>query len=184
MPKISLPLEDARVLGQQVLDVLWPGCERIEIAGSVRRGKPACGDLEIVAIPSRQSDLLGQPLGSLLDPILKACVSAGRLREPTKNGDRYKRFEFVKATGFCLDLFLVRVETWAVQFAIRTGPADYSKRLVTPQRLGGLLPDNCRVRDGRVWRQDGAGPSVPLPFLEEDEFLDLCGGAVPPEGRG
>jgi len=44
-------LTEAQRIAQIVKSELSPHCERIEIAGSIRRGKPEVKDIEIVAIP-------------------------------------------------------------------------------------------------------------------------------------
>ena len=98
-----------------------------------------------------------------------------------KNGEKYKKFEFglLENVQFRLDLFIVRPETWGVQFAIRTGPADFSHRFVTNKSLGGLLPNEMTVRDGLLWR---AG--VVVPTLEEVDFFTAIGlDWIEPEDR-
>ena len=48
---MTMELQQAQALAEELASGLEPGCTRIEIAGSVRRGKPEPHDLEIVAIP-------------------------------------------------------------------------------------------------------------------------------------
>lgn len=45
-----------------------------------------------------------------------------------------------------------RAQQWGLLAIIRTGPAEFSKRLVTPTRHGGLLPGWLKVKDGAIWR--------------------------------
>jgi len=86
-----------------------------------------------------------------------------------KNGPRYKQIALPE--GINLDLFLVLPPAqFGVIMAIRTGPAEFSKWLVTARKDGGALPSNCQVRDGAVWR-DGA--SVPMP--EETDLFNFLG---------
>src|SRR5690242_17561878 len=47
----KIPLAAAWELANRVLTELAPFCERIKIAGSIRREKPEVKDLEIVCIP-------------------------------------------------------------------------------------------------------------------------------------
>lgn len=101
-----LPLERARQLANAVRDELAPGCQRIEIAGSIRRRKPEIGDIEIVCIPKRSGGLFDDQ--SALDPILAALEGTGRLRR-IKGGEKYKQYEIVKA-GVNLDLFICEPE--------------------------------------------------------------------------
>src|SRR5688500_14958650 len=117
-----------------ILRHLRPHCVRIEIAGSLRRLANYVSDIEIVCIPKRVG-LMEDPA---TDAVLQSLVEADHLRR-IKNGEKYKQFDIPKA-GCKLDLFLVEAETWGVQFVIRTGPADFSRRLVTQRAKGGLLP--------------------------------------------
>jgi len=76
----------------EIVEKLRPVCEQIEIAGSLRRGKEAVGDIEIVAVPkievwcnAVQLDLFGNsPVSgveetNLLDKKLEELVAAGEL---------------------------------------------------------------------------------------------------------
>jgi DNA polymerase/3'-5' exonuclease PolX len=155
----------SRAIAEKVLDLLAPQCVRAEIAGSIRRGEPEVGDIEIVAIPNDFADAL---LPTLL-PGASFMI----------NGSRYKKILLPEV--ILLDLFLVRPPAqWGVLFTIRTGPADFSHWIVSKRSAGGRLPSNCRVQDGQVFRN---GESLPMP--EEEDFLrllDLEG--VDPAERG
>ena len=145
MSKVALSYLIARHLAEDIEAKLAPGCERIEIAGSLRRERPVIGDIEIVCIPRYQVDMFGvvayeQP--SYLDAILSGLVAEGRLLPGKKNGKKFKQFIIPHAvSGITLDLFITTPERWGVIFAIRTGPASFSKRLVTQQVKGGY----CRI---------------------------------------
>ncbi|MCX6753734.1 MAG: hypothetical protein NTV03_01615, partial [Candidatus Nomurabacteria bacterium] len=45
------PLAEAMRIAEALLEELKPHCARIAVAGSVRRKKADCGDIELVAIP-------------------------------------------------------------------------------------------------------------------------------------
>ncbi|MBE3038289.1 MAG: hypothetical protein IMZ62_05710, partial [Chloroflexi bacterium] len=146
-----------------------PYCKRIEIAGSIRRGKPEVGDIEIVALPDGNFEVLD------IEIVLPGLLPGADF---IKNGSRYKQIAL--PDGINLDLFLVRPPAeWGVIFLLRTGPADFSRKAVTPKSKGGLLPSNCRVRDGQVWRND-----IDIPMDEEEDFLKLIGlSGLAPEKR-
>jgi DNA polymerase/3'-5' exonuclease PolX len=163
----KMPLIYARRIAEAIKAELAPGCDRIEIAGSIRREKPQVNDVEIVAIPAPACDLFGAVIGTQLNPILDRLCTEGRL-EKIKGGDKYKQFRIVKA-GVKLDLFLPDVETWGCVFTIRTGSAEFSHRLVTKRQYGGLCPNDMDFRSGRIVR----GLKLLATREEADVFRDL-----------
>lgn len=170
-----LPLARAQQLANAIRDELAPGCARIEIAGSIRRRKPEVGDIEIVAIPKRSGGLFDDQ--SALDPLLAALEGTGRFVR-IKGGDKYKQYEVVKA-GVKLDLFLCEPETWGWIFMLRTGPEDFTKRLVLAEQHGGCRPDHISFREGRLWRRvETPGHmtrDVPLDTPEERDVFEALG---------
>jgi DNA polymerase/3'-5' exonuclease PolX len=157
-------------LAQDLLENLSAGCERIEIAGSIRRGKANPKDIELVCIPKPGKPLLnlfGEPTGeavSLFDSCLEAVFLTPALgwifdAELPRNGPRYKRLRHMPS-GVCCDLFLTTTESWGVIFAIRTGDAEFSKELVTRALRRGM-----KVDEGRLWKvhRDGTRDVIPTP---------------------
>jgi DNA polymerase/3'-5' exonuclease PolX len=153
-------------IAHALIERLSPACERLEIAGSVRRGKAEVGDLELVAIPriGTVSDLFGTPMQqSLLDTAL-AGIGIRRL----KDGPRYK--QIVLPEGINLDLFITDRERWGWIFLLRTGPQEFSHWLVKPRRYGGGLPSYLRADEGALWR---GNQMIETP--EERDVFDLLG---------
>lgn len=175
--KTRIQLLKAENIAGEVVTLLAPMCQRIEIAGSIRRRKPEVGDIEIVAIPRMIPDknIFGEVVGehSALDDL--DFTMLGRV---IKNGSKYKQVELNGGIG--LDLFIVTPPAqWGVLFMIRTGSADFSHRMVTQKNKRGALPSNCKVEHGAVWRNGGI---IPMP--EEEDYFKICGMAiVPPEER-
>ena len=185
---------------------LRPACERIQVAGSVRRRSPDCGDIEFVLVPQREAGLFGaaQPGDSLVDVELARLVERGQLRPGRCDGERQKHYVLTRS-GAGLELFLVTPATWGVQLAIRTGPRQFSAALVTTRDRGGRLNDAHVVYQGRVrpedagrwhlhtnagngrpkrtWRPDPLAGGEPLATPEEADFLQLAGGWIDPEVR-
>jgi DNA polymerase/3'-5' exonuclease PolX len=187
-----LPLADAEHLALQVVELLRPACERIEIAGSIRRRKETCGDIEVVCIPklmeSRGTDLFGMAerpeVLNLLDMKCKALLDSGDFSPRyDKNGrgafgERYKRLSF---GGFPLDLFSVLPPAqWGVVFLIRTGSAEFSHHFVMSRDMGGLLPRWARIQDGALRHKDGSIIETPE---EADVFRAIGQPYVEPEAR-
>ena len=59
--KTKRPYSQVLPIAESLVEKLRPACERIEIAGSLRREKAMVGDIEIVAVPRLERDLLGEP---------------------------------------------------------------------------------------------------------------------------
>lgn len=185
---MRIPLAEAEALAVELVALLRPACERVEIAGSIRRRKADVGDVEIVAAPrfAAARDLFGGTAGvvNCLDDLVSHLEAAGTLtrrvsdKGATAWGSRLKRALY---KGFPVDLFAAfEPATFGVIHVIRTGSAEFSHRLVTPRRLGGMLPDWAQVKDGAIWHRDGT--KMPTPE-EEDVFALLGIPVVPPEAR-
>lgn len=182
------PLAVAQEAAETLRDLLAPACERIEIAGSIRRRKPEVKDIELVAVPrvdtATATDLWGTPLPiDLLEGQLTALMMQSLARRD--DGLAIREVEMVRADGSIVrthragpaykallwrripvDLFIVRPPAeWGVIFTIRTGPADWSQRLVTECQRWFM-----RVEGGRLLHH---GDHVPCP--EERDFLDAIG---------
>ena len=166
-----MTLATMRAIGERLVETWAPACERIEIAGSVRRGAPDPHDLELVAIPRMQVAVAVRDMfrdtqttmseRNLFDELLAEWKADGRLRDrPDKNGrgawgPKFKRA--LTAEGVAVDIFSCGSplgSQWGVIFAIRTGPADFSHALVTSRLDGGFMPVGMRVKDGHLWRND------------------------------
>jgi DNA polymerase/3'-5' exonuclease PolX len=168
--------QQAKGIADRLVEKLSPYCERISIAGSVRRLKPEVHDIEIVAIPEMRTgrDMFGNETGG--EVIFPNDIFQDW--KVIKNGPRYKQFTLPENIN--LDLFLVlKPAQYGVLLAIRTGPADFSRWIVTPKYNRGALPGDCRVQDGGVYRR---GELITMP--EEIDFLDLLGlGWIEPSER-
>lgn len=178
--KPRIPLAEAEPIANEIRELLAPACERIVIAGSIRRRKSEVGDIELLTIPK----LATVPSGGLWgDDQVELDLLAARTDELLVEGTiqrhvtvvrqgawgtRQRQFRF---RGCQVDLFWARPETWGVLLAIRTGPSDYSQWLVTDKRHGGALPGHLQVRDGLRYRT--GGELIPCPT--ETSFFEAIG---------
>lgn len=190
-----LPLERVEALAAKIVADLAPVCERIEVAGSVRRRRPDVGDLEIVCIPKYSRSLLPDVPGvSLLDMHLVALCGQGRLQrgsdtpiEELKIKPFYIPALMREGHFFKLEIVVADAENWPVLLAIRTGPAEFSQRLVShsDNPIRGYLPRGWQIRDGwQVWQSDGTGGERRLFFESERHFIEtFCGAWIEPEAR-
>lgn len=138
--------EDALPVAERVVEWLRPGCERIEIAGSLRRGRPIVHDIELVAIAQvvdRPDGMFNTARVDVLDERIAGLMANGYLAPRLvenhrgdgsvdvqhKLGPAFKAL--VTAEGIEVDLFIVRPPaTWGCIFALRTGPGTWNTRLV------------------------------------------------------
>lgn len=166
-------------IARNLVAELAPACVQIEIAGGLRRHKPDPHDIELVAIPRMvplATTLFGevQEDYSLLDEALIKMCDAGQLLPGSKSGPRFKQF-LVPPGNVFLDLFIVRPPAqWGYLLALRTGPAHYSKWLVTRRNAGGALPLDLTAKNGALWRN---GELVETP--DEATFFNALGIEMP-----
>lgn len=171
------PLQRAQDLARALMRDLIPACQKIAVAGSIRRQAQDVGDIELVAIPAERSKLLlGRP-ACPLDEVLEQFERDGNF-ERRKWGPKFKQFWLPHSS---LGLFVCTPATWGCCLAIRTGPAEFSKRLVTKRCLGGLCPSHLAVRDLRVV-EDTSGRPIETPE-EEDVFRVLNVPFIEPSQR-
>jgi DNA polymerase/3'-5' exonuclease PolX len=92
-------------------------------------------------------------------------------RDVRRWGERYKRFYLWANDRYgivAVDLFLATVDNWGAILAIRTGPGDFSKALVTHIRY----ETPYQQQDGVLVRKD-TGEVVPVP--KEEDYFRLAG---------
>jgi len=179
-----MELKKARTVIQKIVDILEPACERIEIAGSIRRGNPEVHDSELVYIPylvTQRVNLFDEALVPATDVIVHYLVEEGVLKwddEVKRNGPKYKRLIDTR-TGLVVELFRATRENWGLQLALRTGPGGFNKVWAAKPWQGGVMPVDVTMRDGYLWR---SGQKLSTP-TEEDFFRELGIPYWPPEER-
>lgn len=133
------PVKEVLPVAEELVRVLSPFCERIEIAGSLRRQCPLVSDIELVAIPKVESVERAIP-GDLFGA--KEVVTINRLwgaldgmlgSHYVKAGEKYRAFICPKET-IQVDLFTAEPGNWGLILLIRTGPWEFSKSVVTRLR--------------------------------------------------
>ncbi|MDD5511390.1 MAG: hypothetical protein PHI12_11375 [Dehalococcoidales bacterium] len=109
-----MQLERAQTIANEIVEKLKPCCERIEIAGSIRRKKSWVRDIDIVVIPSNQGQLAYQ------------LQQLGRI---VKNGPKIIRIDMPAPRDIPLDVYVATPETWATLLLIRTGSEKHNRML-------------------------------------------------------
>ena len=185
---------EAVAIARELVGLLDPVCERLILAGSLRRQLATIGDLDLVCVPKVEAmrDMFGELmstgvdlLASTLDELCGAQVirqrrdAAGR----TCWGPRSKRGIF---RDLPIDVTSCDADTFGLQVVIRTGPSAYAHAFVTPRsqtavlrdregsvvgKRPGMLPSGFEIKDGfRLYRFGGV---VPTPT--ERDVYDVLG---------
>ena len=124
-------LQEARTIAERVKVTLAPYCDRIEIAGSIRRAKPMVNDIDIVLIEKPEAALTINYVLSHIGTIVK-------------DGPKIKQLWYTEnQTLISVDLYIATPATWATLLLIRTGSKENNIRLATiAKRKGWHLKAN------------------------------------------
>lgn len=181
--KSPIPLAKARRYAEQIASALQPFCNRLEIAGSIRRERPFCGDIDIVAEPSNE-------------PALRARIINGVARDgSTREADPYNERHVIQngpqnihvrlTNGVELQVFLARPQSsdllytqpsnWGSLLLCRTGSKEHNIFIAQTARA------NCcewKIYQG-LFRDDKLIASD----TEEEIFAALHLDYIPPQKR-
>jgi DNA polymerase/3'-5' exonuclease PolX len=145
-------------------------CDRLIVAGSLRRRLAMIGDVEVVAVPKVETipryDVFGnitqQLHYDLLDAHMTALLEADTVsKRLDRNGvPRWgPTLKFLTFLGARIDLFCPSIERFGWILMLRTGPATFSRQLVvergrlTKDGRPGLLPPTLAPREGWLTRR-------------------------------
>ena len=162
-----MELQKALNIAEKVKSLLAPHCERIEIAGSIRRQKPNVKDIEIVAIPKHfETGLFESGIATVVNKWDKV---KGEL--PCKYTQR------ILPDGIKLDLFFAERGNWGLIYAIRTGSAEYSHKVLATQwvKRGYKSEGGYLLYNGRkilVLEEEDLFKRIGVPFVEP-EFRNI-----------
>ena len=124
-----MELKKAQALASEIKALLEPHCEKLTVAGSIRRQRPEVRDIDIVLVAKDWWEV-----NSLLMRLGKVRMSGRKLARVTMDG------------GVQLDIYYATPETFATLLLIRTGSKENNVRL-------------CSLAKKRGWRlcADGSG---------------------------
>lgn len=166
---MSLSLDKARAIAEHICKELAPMCERIDIAGSIRRSRPVCGDIDIVCLP----------YANQRDAIITRCTRQGAL---VKQGQQYVMIEL--RGGVQLDLWFAHREggdmfdpepcNYGVLLLARTGSAAHNVYLASRAKSLGLHfhPHKGVTSRGRIVasvEEADIFRALNLPFIEPEK---------------
>jgi DNA polymerase/3'-5' exonuclease PolX len=163
---MNVPLEIARRHAQDLMGLLAPYCERIQIAGSIRRGKEMVKDIDLVAIPKMTSKRsLFEPtkveeteFHDTLATTLRVTADGPRLIRGTilssaavsTSAPLMNASMIAPSRSIQVDVYLATAESWATLLLIRTGSAEHNI----------WMCGRARACGGKL-HADGSGLEVP-----------------------
>jgi DNA polymerase/3'-5' exonuclease PolX len=171
-----MELTQAKQIAERYLAEFAPFCHRIEIAGSIRRQKQLVGDIELVCIPKRiittehHADLFGGSNIKQTETVHPSFAQIVNRLQKVKGEANGKHTQRILPEGIKLDLFMVTAENWGLQFAIRTGSADYSHFVLGHS----WVKNGFGCIDGYLHRYT-RGEAIKLETPDEREFFKLIG---------
>lgn len=148
------PRRAAVKVAREICLRLEPHCERLVVAGSLRRRRRDVGDVEILYIPrteTREVDLFATREVSLAGEEIDRMLDDGTIEKRmsvvgTPSWGSVNRLAVHVASGIPVDLFRTSRESWWNYLVCRTGPAASNMRIAEEAR-----------RRGYKWRPYGAG---------------------------
>jgi len=187
----------AQTIAENLKQCLEPYCEKIYIAGSIRRKKQEVKDIELVLIPKKsmhkETNLFGETVREykVVHPeSVKELHAIGKVEKGKVDG-RYMKIEVKQLVEsvehlISLDLFMPRKEDFYRQLAIRTGSADYAHRYISSywKKRGWVgingelyLMRECMQISEKEWvlKKDITNPTRPPVWQSEQEFFKWLG---------
>lgn len=168
-------------IAHQIVALLEPFCDRVEIAGSLRRKNFNIGDIDIVCIPKVEqdsADLFGNKfyrVPGFSDAVNK--IGNIFIGKP----DTGKRVGIHHKSGIPIELYITDELNWGYIFFIRTGPAEYSHGMAKKWCLKGYHGEN-----GKLYKNaDGGKDKQHIILKEEKDLYEVLGYEyIEPENRG
>lgn len=174
---------NAKKLADRIVELLEPHCDRIDIAGSIRRQKAEVKDIEVVCLPKTefvQTDLLG---GGKIIRTPKFAETINIFSSKFIKGQldgRMMQIELKGISPIMLDLFMPLPEDYYRQFAIRTGSAEYSEKVIATAWCkkgwrgtynGGLRLMQYTLETKSGWKCINLNSPIPVAWQSEEEFF-------------
>lgn len=164
-----MTLVSAQALSGQIVSALSPFCDMIEVAGSVRRRRPVCNDIDIVALPKSLEAFAA---------IKSRCLEKASL---ITDGEEIFAFELADATHVEIYfahheqnlLFAVEPCNWGTMLLCRTGSKEHNMELCRRAKSMGLhwAPHRGLMKDADIVAsatEEEVFDALKLPFVNPE----------------
>lgn len=176
-----MTLSTAQSYAAKITTWLQPYCTRIETAGSIRRQRPNCNDIDLVCIPKVTliKDLLGIVIARqnhlrefLLEYVRNTPAADWRKSVPPEPDAQNLLIKLPKCD---LDLWMATEETWATRLMCRTGSMQHNIWLAErAKQMGGKWNPYHHLQLGLITLK---------PTTETELYAALNLPYIPPEQR-
>jgi len=154
-----MKLKEAKKFAEKIMEQIHPYCDRLMVAGSIRRKKSEVRDVDFVLIPK-----------PFLWHRIVAALQRNMDAEVLKHGEKAAQLTI---DGINVDLYSATEETWEPLLLIRTGSAEHNIKLSMIARKKGMkLSHRGLAKDGKI-----------IASTEKVIFEALGMEYVPPEER-
>lgn len=187
--EVLFPLRVAQAAADRLCHLLSPMCRRIEVAGEIRRLRPAVAGIDLLAIPKIEPYEEPSP-GDLFDAKVRKEhhylweVLDRVVPEYQVKGEAMRRFlrddedlsRPIRTTIYTADR-----DNWGYMLLLRTGPEKFNAHV-----LASLHRQALKGHEGRIYPviYNLQPHSEPLPAREEEDVFRLAGlKPLPPAQR-
>jgi DNA polymerase/3'-5' exonuclease PolX len=148
--------DKALILAEGVMKWIGDCCDKVEIAGSIRREKETVGDIEIVCQPHNPLALVNTldtlvAEGTITKALYRHVDTNKKETWRTRWGDRLKCFVLA---GVNVELAIGDVDNFGYLHWLRTGPSDGNTFVMTRMKQEKAA---MRFNDGYAWLVDYVG---------------------------
>lgn len=144
-----MELQKAKAIAEELKALLEPACQRVIIAGSIRRQKPLVGDIELLCIPMFVNgvDQLDREIGAL---VIQRILGFRLNKLGSRVYGPKNKLMLHLPSGIGVDIFSTDAQCWPVALVVRTGGEKTNKRIAT-----------VALRKGWHWHAYGKGFTTP-----------------------
>jgi DNA polymerase (family 10) len=152
----ELDLEEAGKLAETIKTAVKAHCEKIEVAGSIRRQKPKVHDIDFVVVAKSDSDW------KAINEVLRRLKA-----KPNCSGNQLIKAYLPCQNGlFQVDFYRAKTETFGIHLLVRTGSAEHNCWLA-----GYAISKGMRLKYSEGLIQEGK----PIAGTDEESVFEALG---------